>query len=230
MVASNTEMEELYRKRLMVVATGILIFVIAGGSLSSVAPAQNSTEITIFGVRLLFKNAKFLEWAGIAVMWYFWLRHQQFSFEVRSDLKNQIFNGISICRTATERVRRAEVTHYHGPGDYEGHFRRVKFFVAKDYEWCPSDTDGRHSYSASVNMLSPFRIVICMTSVGGGQNKSIGWQIDEIKGVAEHLQFYAAYIFSYLKCVYKYPEFCHAKLPSWLAITSFTLYIVNAFV
>lgn len=230
MAATNAEMEEMYRKRLMIVATGIVIFVIAGGSLSSVAPAQNATEITLFGVRLLFKNAKFLEWAAIAVMGYFWLRHQQFSFEVRNDLKNQIFNGISICRTASERVRRAKVTTYHGPSNYKGYFRRVKLFVAKDYEWCPSDTDGRHSHSASVNMLSPFCIVTCMSSISDNPNKTVGWQIDEIEGISEHLQFYAAYIFSYLKCAYKYPEFCHAKLPSWLAITSFTLYVVNAFV
>ncbi len=83
-VSTNAELEQLYRKRLMVLATGILIFVIAGGSLSVADVTSNTTEIVVFGVKVLFSRPNWLEWAALAVMGYFWVRHQQFSYDEKN--------------------------------------------------------------------------------------------------------------------------------------------------
>lgn len=224
-MATDAEMEELYRKRLMIMATGILIFVIAGGSLSSADKNTNATEIIIFGVKLIFSRPNWLEWAALAVMGYFWWRHQQFSLEENEKLKTQVFEGTRIGRRIAAKVLAEKATGYHGPGDYDGKFRVVSYYrgvigdLIDEYEpyHCP----------ISVNVTSIFNVIACVTLIDRDTKKVSGWKIERVSGILEYMQFYFAYAISYLKCAYKYPAFCHAKLPSWLACTSAISYFVN---
>ncbi|MFM5226535.1 hypothetical protein ACET93_15335 [Aeromonas veronii] len=228
-VSTNSELEQLYRKRLLVLATGILIFVIAGGSLSVADVTSNTTEIVVFGVKLLFSRPSWLEWSALAVMGYFWLRHQQFSADERETLKQEIYDGIKIRRSVVERNLNRNFTTYHGPQDYPGRFKTVKFYhgivgdLIDEYE--------PYHYEISVNVLSPTKIIICITLFDRDSTtrELSGWQIGSLSGIMEIIYFYIDYLFSYIRCAYRVPAFCHAKLPSWLAITSFTLYVVNAF-
>lgn len=224
-MASNAEMEELYRKRLMIVATGILIFVIAGGSLSKAEPNTNATEIVMFGVKLIFSRPNWLEWAALAVMGYFWLRHQQFSFEENEKLKAQVCEGTRISRRISVKALRAEATYYHGPGDYEGKFRSVSYYRTAREDLF--DEYESYNYPISICVSSIFRIIVCVTLIDRETDRAVGWKMERVKGVIEHLQFYLAYAVSYLKCAYKYPEFCHAKLPSWLACISAISYLTS---
>ncbi|MFQ2621907.1 hypothetical protein ACK3YV_03635 [Aeromonas caviae] len=225
MVASNAEMEELYRKRLMVVATGILIFVIAGGSLSKADPNANATEIVMFGVKLIFSRPNWLEWAALAVMGYLWLRHQQFSFEENEKLKAQVYENTRISRRISVKALGAESTYYHGPGDYEGKFRSVRYYRTAWKELF--DEHEPYNYPISICVSSFYKIIVCVTLIDRDSDRAVGWKMERVKGVVEHLQFYFSYAVSYLQCAYKYPEFCHAKLPSWLACISAISYLVS---
>ncbi len=224
-MATDTEMEELYRKRLMIVATGILIFVIAGGTLSSAGQNINSTEIIIFGMKLIFSRPNWLEWAALAIMVYFWWRHQQFSLDERVKLRAQVFEETRISQRISVKVHKAETTNYHDPGYYDGKFWSVRYYRGALGELIEEHEP--YYYPISVNVISALNVIVCVTLIDRDTEEVVGWKIERVSGFIEHMQFYFAYIASYLKCAYKYPAFCHAKLPSWLACTSAISYLAN---
>ncbi|MBS2781732.1 hypothetical protein [Aeromonas salmonicida] len=64
---SDQNIEEHYRKNLMIVAATVSIYSIAGGGFD--------TELAIAGAKLKFTNPQYLEYASIIVLLFLWWRH-----------------------------------------------------------------------------------------------------------------------------------------------------------
>lgn len=75
MDSASSSVEENYRKNLMIVASIISIYSIAGGGFDS--------ELAIAGAKLKFSNPQYLEYASIVVLLFLWWRHWLVSYADR---------------------------------------------------------------------------------------------------------------------------------------------------
>lgn len=222
-VSTIAEMEEIYRKRLMMTATGIFIFVIAGGSLSSVAPTGDSTEITLFGVKLLFKDAMYLEWAAVIVMLYYTVRHRQFSVDERRAFKKRIYSECELSDSLVARVNKVMPQLYCN-GEMDD-FKPVTY--TKSMSSYLRESMIEEAYPISVCIRSPISIYVGIDAYNVYSGKVDGSKLYELNGFREHFSFYISYARSYIKCGFEYPDFCHAHLPTVLSVTSFMGYLAR---
>ncbi|MGL6576508.1 hypothetical protein ACSZOM_10195 [Aeromonas hydrophila] len=84
----SSSVEENYRKNLMIVATIISIYSIAGGGFDS--------ELAIAGAKLKFSNPQYLEYASIVVLLFFWWRHWLVSVELRDEFNEHVNRQVTI--------------------------------------------------------------------------------------------------------------------------------------
>lgn len=96
---SDQNVEEHYRKNLMIVAATVSIYSIAGGGFDS--------ELVIAGAKLKFTNPQYLEYASIVILLFLWWRHWLVSHSVRKS-----FDSALVCNLATpkEIERKAKET------------------------------------------------------------------------------------------------------------------------
>lgn len=220
---SDSDMEQLYRKRLMILATCILIYVIAGGSLVGVG--VGGAEIQLLGAKLVFYRPKWLEYAAIAVMVYLWLRHKQFSSHEKEKLIKQVYAGLRISKIISDRLFKMSPDPFVAWMAYQGPFHSVSYSPQVKYEL--EEEHDEYSYPISVMFSSPRRIVVCIDSYNVYSKKANSWRVSHLVGFKEICDFYLAYACSYIFCAFKYPEFCHAKLPSYLTWISIFIYVLN---
>lgn len=87
-MADDKDLERQYRKNLMVVASIVLIYSIAGGKMAA--------DLSMFGAKLQFSRPDWLEYAMVAVMCFFWWRHWQVSLDDRNRFLNAILSGVNL--------------------------------------------------------------------------------------------------------------------------------------
>ncbi len=221
-VESDSDMEQLYRKRLMVLATCILIYVIAGGALVGVNDGATGAEIQLLDAKLVFYRPQWLEVAAIIVMLYLWLRHNQFSLHERAKLKEQVYGGLRISKRISDRLFGLRPDPFVAWMAYDGPFYKVSYSAQVSYEL--EEEHGEYSYPIRVMFASPRKIVVCIDSYNVYSERADSWRISNLIGIKEIIDFYFAYAKCYMICAFKYPEFCHAKLPfylTWISVISF---------
>lgn len=81
----DKDLERQYRKNLMVVASIVLIYSIAGGEMGD--------AITMLGANLKFSRPDWLEWAMVTVMCFFWWRHFIVSKGIRKEMISTVLDG-----------------------------------------------------------------------------------------------------------------------------------------
>lgn len=77
MAKAEKDLEPQYRKNLMIVASIVLIYSIAGGKMAA--------EFSMFGAKLQFNRPELVEYAMVLVMCFFWWRHWQISGDARKE-------------------------------------------------------------------------------------------------------------------------------------------------
>jgi len=106
-MADDKDLERQYRKNLMVVASIVLIYSIAGGKMGS--------DLSMFGAKLIFSHPEYLEWAMMVLMCFFWWRHGIASKDIRREMISAVLNATKVplyvqraCVEKIEREARAE--------------------------------------------------------------------------------------------------------------------------
>lgn len=97
-MADDKELERQYRKNLMVVASIVLIYSIAGGQMAS--------GLSMFGAKLNFSRPEWLEYTMVFVMCFFWWRHWQVSKSIRENVILDACNGFEIPSFMYGRIKR----------------------------------------------------------------------------------------------------------------------------
>lgn len=92
-----------YRNRVMGIAAGVMVYAIAGGSVSTVEK-DSSAEVTLFGVKLLFSRPDWLVWAAVILLVYFWWRHTQLTFPFRKKFITRVYGNIIISKRMISKV------------------------------------------------------------------------------------------------------------------------------
>lgn len=96
-MTDDKDLERQYRKNLMVVASLVLMYSIAGGQMTS--------DLSMFGAKLNFSRPEWLEYAMVFVMCFFWWRHWQVSKPIRKDMFENSLRGFVLPSFMNERVR-----------------------------------------------------------------------------------------------------------------------------
>ncbi len=97
-MADDKELERQYRKNLMVVASLVLIYSIAGGQMAS--------GLSMFGAKLNFSRPEWLEYTMVFVMCFFWWRHWQVSKSIREDVILDACNGFEVPSFMYGKIKR----------------------------------------------------------------------------------------------------------------------------
>lgn len=92
-----------YRNRVMGIAAGLMVYTIAGGSVSTVEK-ESSAEVTLFGVKLLFSRPDWLVAAAVMLLVYFWWRHYQLISPFRKDFVNRVYRNIIVSKGLVDKV------------------------------------------------------------------------------------------------------------------------------
>ncbi|WP_324046014.1 hypothetical protein [Aeromonas caviae] len=87
-MAEDKDLERQYRKNVMVLASIVFIYSVAGG--------QMSTELSLFGAKLTFSRPEWLEYAMLAMLCFFWWRHCQISEETRGEHLKKVYNNFRL--------------------------------------------------------------------------------------------------------------------------------------
>lgn len=82
-----------YRNRVMGIAAGVMVYAIAGGSVSTVEK-DSLAEVTLFGVKLWFSRPDWLVCATVMLLIYFWWRHSQLILPFRKDFATKVYKNI----------------------------------------------------------------------------------------------------------------------------------------
>lgn len=92
----DKDLERQYRKNLMVVASIVLIYSIAGGKMAA--------DLSMFGAKLQFSRPDLLEWAMVALMCFFWWRHWQVSGFIRAEIKRSNLRDVYLTNECEEML------------------------------------------------------------------------------------------------------------------------------
>lgn len=95
-MSDNKDLERQYRKNLMVAASIVLIYSIAGGQMSS--------DLSMLGAKLKFSRPEWLEYAMLSIMLFFWWRHWQISHDIRSNMRQIVFYNLRLSRTSIKHA------------------------------------------------------------------------------------------------------------------------------
>lgn len=76
------ELERQYRKNLMIMASVMLVYSIAGGEIAG--------DISMFGVAIKFSKSGYLDWLGLIVMCFLWWRHWLSSGFIRESMRELV--------------------------------------------------------------------------------------------------------------------------------------------
>lgn len=93
----DKDLERQYRKNLMIVASLVLMYSIAGGQMTS--------DLSMFGAKLTFSRPEWLEYAMVFVMCFFWWRHWQVSKDIRNDIRNQAIHNAKLPNYVYEHIK-----------------------------------------------------------------------------------------------------------------------------
>ncbi|WP_155400147.1 hypothetical protein [Aeromonas hydrophila] len=115
---ADKDLEQQYRKNLMIVASVVFVYSIAGG--------QMGNELSLLSAKLTFSHPVLLEYAMVIIMCFFWWRHRQVSYNIRRDFVKKVYGNLIIPKWVYRRLMREGTKHiepiyYEGPDRVEIH-------------------------------------------------------------------------------------------------------------
>ncbi len=211
----DKDLEQQYRKNLMIVAGVVFIYSIAGGRMGN--------DLSLFGTKLTFSHPVWLEYAMVMMMCFFWWRHRQVSYNIRRDFGKKVYGNLIIPKWFYRRLMREgiepiEPAYYDNPDRVEIHAPLRPFWDG--YEevgilWlsggvCSADIAAYSLYEneSAENLLSDIKI-------------KISWLM--------RLSLYMAYVRSFIMVSYKKPEFGDGVLPTIFFCIALFIWVVNHF-
>ncbi|WP_323900295.1 hypothetical protein [Aeromonas caviae] len=96
-MTDDKDLERQYRKNLMVVASLVLMYSIAGGQMTS--------DLSMFGAKLTFSRPEWLEYGMVFLMCFFWWRHWQVSKFTRATIKDTALHNVVLPSYVYERIK-----------------------------------------------------------------------------------------------------------------------------
>ncbi|MBL0612251.1 hypothetical protein JD508_18655 [Aeromonas jandaei] len=212
-MSDEKDIERQYRKNLMLVASIVFIYSIAGGQISS--------ELSLFGAKLTFHRPEWLEYAMVVIMCFFWWRHCQVSVKVREEHLKKVYKNMRLHKWVFRRLMRDGNKSAQVKYDSDG-WARI-YGVPK----CLDD-DG-----ARVELYWLRRVFF-----GGylafmdfaNQSDDHPWHEREIKiSLAMRFSLFISYLRSLIVVSYKDPEFGDGVFPTLLFIVSSIAWVQNYF-
>ena len=205
MESMSSGVEENYRKNLMLVASIISIYSIAGGGFDS--------ELAIAGAKLKFSNPQYLEYASIVVLLFFWWRHWLVSVELRDEFNNHVNRNVITPNFIVELIEK------------RAYGKNVKEFdILSDRYWngSPNISD------ALFYKLGFLQFMYVLPHVDKeGREKSYKYEFNFKSNPKIFLLVNYAYRKAWLKSVLLNKYFGDAILPSVVSVIALTTYIYN---
>jgi hypothetical protein len=208
----DKDLERQYRKNLMVVASIVLIYSIAGGKMAA--------DLSMFGAKLQFSRPDWLEWAMVVVMCFFWWRHNQVSADLRARQRSMALRKMVLPNMVLDDLFQ---TKNGNPPYLEG-----------DDRW--DEVCASRQYHEEFGPISRFYILYTRPfyiSVGSGEfyargdvEPFDGWQTS-IHKVHHKLSILFAYVCSYVRYAFKSPEFGDGILPSLVTLAALLAWSFN---
>lgn len=211
---ADKDLEQQYRKNLMIVAGAVFVYSIAGGRMGN--------DLSLFGAKLIFRHPVWLEYAMVMMMCFFWWRHRQVSYSIRSNFVKNVYGNLIIPKWVYRKLMRN--------GKKES---TVKF---DDYGWekihkpLRSHWDGPEGYE--VMYLS--HGVLC-----GGVVAYLQYENESAENLLSEreiqiswlmrLSLCMAYIRSFSMISYKKPEFGDGVLPTIFFAIALGGWVINHF-
>lgn len=124
-MADDKDLERQYRKNLMVVASIVLIYSIAGGHMGK--------DLSMFGAKLNFSHPEYLEYAMVAVMCFFCWRHLIVSDGIRKEMSDAVYLDTNAPACFRENNRQKVEDRYRKEAKDRGH--NINFLHQFTNDW-----------------------------------------------------------------------------------------------
>lgn len=210
----DKDLERQYRKNLMVVASIVLIYSIAGGEMGD--------GITMLGANLKFNRPDWLEWAMMAVMCFFWWRHWQISSEIRKVHHMEASKGTLIPDKAIRHLVAngvCSMSFWYSDEPWLAARASSEFFD----EYGPPET-------YFLLWSKPFEFWVAHAEYYDNHcNEPMRGKMVRIDAIRLRFLIFIALLKSYISCAIKKPEFGDGLLPGFISFAALCAWILNKF-
>ncbi|MGL4206394.1 MAG: hypothetical protein ACRCRW_09805, partial [Aeromonadaceae bacterium] len=205
------DLERQYRKNLMVAASIVLIYSIAGGQMSS--------DLSMLGAKLKFSRPEWLEYAMLSIMIFFWWRHWQISHDIRDNITQIVFEK---CRLSCASIRYAINDKVKSP------FSVISVSLARNPSAYLISLSENSSVYSEVRLNSLHPIVIDF----GSLNTYFNCDERQLFEYPLRAKLYVSldYFRAYVVCAIKFPDFGDGVLPNLISLVSCIAYIASKLV
>ncbi|MBM0511424.1 hypothetical protein [Aeromonas hydrophila] len=229
-----------YRNRVLSISAGLMVYAIAGGSVSTVdknSTTESAAEITLFGVKLLFSRPGWLIWAALMLVVYFWWRHYQLTTKNKGRFYDEVYRNIVISSSIVDKI-----TKYGNAGcddivqsEYNYGIEVIRGDITRDDMECGQDNIvfikkiGLAKYELTMFELSSHSFDY---HVRHGQLNYFNGQADTVSFETERLidrvQVFLLHCRAFVSLSLNSPSFTDAILPDILTFMSVFVVIVNS--
>lgn len=224
-----------YRNRVLSISAGLMVYAIAGGSVSTV-DKDSAAEITLFGVKLLFSRPSWLIWAALILVVYFWWRHYQLTTKDKNHFYDEVYRNIIIPSSVVEKIKS-------GDGgcddviqsDYNYGIEVKRGDVTREDIECERDNMvyikkiGLARYELTMFKLSSYAFDY---HVRHGRLNYFNSHADtisfETKRLVDRIQMFFLHSRAFVSLSLKSPSFTDAILPDILTVMAIFIVIINS--
>ncbi|MFB2927566.1 hypothetical protein [Aeromonas hydrophila] len=229
-----------YRNRVLSISAGLMVYAIAGGSVSTVDKdnaSESAAEITLFGVKLLFSRPSWLVWAALILVVYFWWRHYQLTTKNKCRFYEDVYRNIVIPSSVVDKI-----TKYGDAGcddivqsEYNYGIEVKRDDITRDDIECYRDNIvlikklGLAKYELTMFKLSSYAFDY---HVRHGRLNDFNSQADtvsfETKRLVDRAQMFLLHCRAFVSLSLNSPSFTDAILPDILTFMSVFVVIINS--
>ncbi|HGY1013668.1 TPA: hypothetical protein ACNUUK_001948 [Aeromonas salmonicida subsp. smithia] len=215
------ELERQYRKNLMIMASVMLVYSIAGGEIVG--------DISMFGVAIKFNQSGYLDWLGLIVMYFLWWRHWLSSSFIRQSMKELVIQEGVLSARSVKKILECMLP---------GHEVTIKppgvSLAPNNKHQLVVGVGGGRSTLAELRMhtIYPMQVHFGSTIIDliNGLQSEFEYTRDSVYKVSSKLvKLHVAFDYWrwFVICAIKYPSFGDGLLPTIIVGLSSILFIVN---
>lgn len=210
-MSDNKDLERQYRKNLMVAASIVLIYSIAGGQMSS--------DLSMLGAKLKFSRPEWLEYAMLSIMIFFWWRHWQISHDIRDNMNQIVFDNLRLSCTSIKYAVMNKLR------EQPIEIKRAFYSKPTMYQFNLSECESVFS-DIRLKSLRPIAIDFgCFYSKFYGDYNQFSKYSLRAK-----LFVLLDYLRTYIVCAIKFPDFGDGILPNLVSVVACIAYIASKIV
>ena len=233
-MSDESELIKTYRNRVIGISAGLMVYAIAGGAVSTVKNSD-STEITLFGVKLFFHHPDFLVWAAVATLLYFWWRHFQIITVDRNRFYQDVYSNMIIPGSIVKKI--------------EAGLKGSDDIVLTDYDYgvearrgdiTEADVDSWKDYIVMIKCTGLIKYTFTMFKISSwhleqyfeernshvfetwGETRSY-----DVRRFHDRAHVFLIYLRSFLSLMLKSPKFADAVLPDIMVVLSVVIFLLN---